>query len=125
MKNSATVWMAAVGAALAVAIPLLALTPRAAAAEEGGTDGKAIFLAQKCNLCHGVSTAAIEATTKSDKVKGPDLVGLAGKRDADWIKKYLTKQADIEGKQHGKEVKLADAEMQALVDWILAQKPPQ
>ena len=42
-------------------------------------DGKQIFLAQKCNLCHAVSPAGIAATTKSEKMKGPDLVGLSGK----------------------------------------------
>ena len=35
-------------------------TPKAAAA--AAPDGKAIFLAQKCNLCHSVSAAGIERT---------------------------------------------------------------
>ena len=37
--------------------------------------GKAAFVANKCNLCHAVSSAAVEATTKSEKMKGPDLKG--------------------------------------------------
>ena len=42
-----------------------------------GSDGKGVFEAQKCNLCHAVSSAGIEAKTKSEKLKGPDLVNLA------------------------------------------------
>ncbi len=38
-------------------------------------DGKQIFLAQKCNLCHSVPPAGIAATVKSERMKGPDLVG--------------------------------------------------
>jgi mono/diheme cytochrome c family protein len=114
-----------------VALPLVLLAvlvtlPTAAAplpAAEGGMDGKAIFLAQKCNLCHSVSTAGIEAKIKSDKMKGPDLVGvLDAEHDAEWIGKFLHKQADLEGKKHAKEFTGSDEELTALIDWLAAQK---
>jgi mono/diheme cytochrome c family protein len=84
-------------------------------------DGKAIFLAQKCNMCHSVSTAGIEATTKSEKVKGPDLVNV--KTDAATLTKYLKKQADVNGKKHaGAAWKGSDQELAALIAWIQKQK---
>ena len=85
-------------------------------------DGKALFLAQKCNTCHAVSTAEIEATTKSEKMKGPDLVGLVAERGAEWTTKFLRKEIDLDGKKHGKEVKLSDEELARLVAWLEQQK---
>jgi mono/diheme cytochrome c family protein len=83
-------------------------------------DGKQIFLAQKCETCHSVSTAGIAATTKSEKMKGPDLVNI--KEDAKTLTAYLKKTADLNCKKHAKEVKLSDADLKTLIDWILAQK---
>ena len=89
-------------------------------AEAQGKDGKQIFLDQKCSMCHSVSTAGIEATTKSEKMKGPDLVNI--KEDAKTLSAYLKKTADLHGKKHAKEFKLCDADLKSLIDWILAQK---
>jgi len=83
-------------------------------------DGKQIFMAQKCNLCHTVSTAAIEATTKSDKMKGPDLVGEA-KRDAKLLNGYLRKTSDLNGKKHAKQFTGSDEELGALIAWLQKQ----
>ena len=87
-------------------------------------DGKALFLAQKCNTCHSISTAGIEATTKSEKMKGPDLVGVVAEKGAEWTTQYLKKLVDLNGKKHGKEVKLSDGEMATLVGWLEQQKKP-
>lgn len=99
-----------------------ATTAVTAATAATAPDGKAIFLAQKCSLCHSVPTAAIEATTKSATMKGPDLVDV--KLDAAAVTKFLHKETDMNGKKHPKNVKLPDADMKALVDWVLAQKKP-
>jgi cytochrome c5 len=104
---------------LAFVVLLAALYSNAGAAA-AAPDGKAIFMAQKCNMCHSVSTAGIEATTKSATMKGPDLVNI--KIDAAAITKFLHKETEMNGKKHPKDVKLADADMKALVDWVLAQK---
>lgn len=87
---------------------------------QGAKDGKQIFLDQKCNMCHSVSTAGIAATTKSEKMKGPDLVNV--KEDAKTLTAYLKKTGDLHGKKHVKEVKLSDPELNTLIGWILAQK---
>jgi mono/diheme cytochrome c family protein len=93
-----------------------------AAAQGGKLDGTAIFLAQKCNLCHAVSTAGIEATTKSDKMKGPDLAGAAAKRDAKLLNGYLRKTENINAKKHVKQFTGSDEELGALIAWLQSQK---
>ena len=93
-----------------------------AAAQAGKVlDGKTIFLAQKCNLCHSVSPAGITATTKSEKMKGPDLVGLS-KKDAKILNGYLRKTADIKGKKHVKQFTGSDEELGALLAWLQKQE---
>jgi cytochrome c5 len=96
----------------------------AAAAPARAADGKELFLAQKCNLCHSISVAGVEATTKSEKMKGPDLTGVAAEKGADWVLKFLHKEIDLNGKKHGKELKLTPEETKTLVDWLVAQKKP-
>lgn len=104
----------------AAAAPAGEISAVAAAGGGGATDGKAIFLAQKCNMCHDVSTAGIAATTKSEKMKGPDLVNLT--HDAATIEAYLKKAGKIDGKDHKMAWKGTDAELDALVAWLLKQK---
>lgn len=93
---------------------VLAVAPLFAGEE---SPGKQIYLDQKCNMCHPVSTAGIES--KMDK---GDLVGLADQYEADWLVQYLKKEADKDGKTHGKAFKGTDEELKALVDWLLEQK---
>lgn len=93
----------------------------AGAADAKATDAKQVFLAQKCNLCHAISSAGIEATTKSEKMKGPDLAGVTVKQDARLITDYLRKKAEINGKKHGKEFTGTDEELAALIAWLQKQ----
>jgi cytochrome c2 len=87
-------------------------------------DGKEVFLAQKCNMCHAVSTAAIEATTKSEKMKGPDLVGVVQAHDAAWVADFVQKKVDKDGKKHGKAYKGTAEELTAIIDWLKTQTKP-
>ena len=103
-----------------VAVLLLAAFYSGPAAGQAKLDGKAIFLAQKCNMCHSVPPAGITATTKSEKMKGPDLVNI--KEDAKILTDFLRKKADIKGKKHTKAFTGSDEELGALVAWIQAQK---
>jgi len=98
--------------------------PTGAAAAEAPEvlDGKQLFLAQKCSVCHTVSSAAIQATTKSAKMKGPDLTGVAPKLDARLLNDYLRKKAEINGKKHGKEFTGSDEEIGALIAWLQKQE---
>jgi mono/diheme cytochrome c family protein len=94
----------------------------AASAAPAKLDGKAIFLAQKCNLCHSVSSADIERTMKSEKVAGPDLTNTAAKEDAAKLAKFLRKEDMLNGKKHGKAFTGSDEELGALIAWMQAQK---
>jgi len=123
MKKLAPLTIAAAVVALLVLLfTAPVLTVGAVQAAEQPLDGKEIFLAQKCNLCHSVPPAGIEATTKSEKMKGPDLVDL--KRDADWYERWLRKEVELNGKLHMKAFPGSDAELDALVEWLLKQQTP-
>lgn len=103
-----------------LAVLLLAVLYSGPAAGQAKLDGKAIFLAQKCNVCHSVPTQGITRTMKSEKMAGPDLVNV--KEEAGTLTKFLRKEADIKGKKHGKAFTGSDEELGALVAWIQAQK---
>lgn len=95
----------------------------AATVREGSgsaSDGQAVFLKAKCNMCHDVSTVGITAKVKSAKMKGPDLVNI--EQDAAWIGKYLKHGTDLDGKKHKKKFSGSDTDLQALIDWLLEQK---
>lgn len=120
MKRTVGFTLSVIAAVMLLAVLYSGAGLPAAQAQGAGLDGKAIFLAQKCNLCHSVSTAGIEATTKSEKMKGPDVVDV--KTDAATLTKYLEKQADLNGKKHTKAFTGSDEELAALVAWIHKQK---
>jgi mono/diheme cytochrome c family protein len=115
----------AIGFTLSIVFTVLllaGLSSSPAASQPAKLDGKAIFLAQKCNLCHSIPTAAIERTVKSEKMAGPDLVNV--KEDAAFLAKFLRKEADLKGKKHGKAFTGSDEELGALIAWIQSQKKP-
>lgn len=81
-------------------------------------DGKEAFTTtHKCNMCHSVPAAEIESKTKSEKMKGPDL---GGKIEVDFeaFAAYVRKAGDLDGKNHKKEFKGTDEELQAIIDWL-------
>ena len=88
-------------------------------ATANAADGKEIFLGQKCNMCHAVSSAGI---TPTGKIKAPDLTGLAAKEDAAWLGKFLKKEAaDKKGKKHIKPFTGSAEDLTTLVDWLQKQ----
>jgi len=106
-------------AAAAVALFAVAfLTPGVDPAFADDAPGQAVFMAQKCNTCHSVEAAGIEAKMKSEKMKGPDLTKVATEHDAEWITKFLHKEIDMNGKKHGKSFTGSDEELQQLLDWF-------
>ena len=118
-KHSAAVPGAlAAGLALTLAIAgLLVASP--AAAEEAA---KEVFIAQKCNLCHAVSTAEIEAKTTSDKLKGPDLAKIEIERTPEQLVGFLKKQSMLDETEHKRDFKGTDEELAAIIDWLLEQQ---
>ncbi len=80
--------------------------------------GKEIFEGAKCNACHSVEKAGIEAKKKSDKV--PDLSKLAEGHDADFFAKYLKKEETLNSKKHAVAFKGSDEELKTMVDWLMS-----
>ena len=97
---------------------LAALAPAEAYTERvADDDGKEAFV-KNCAECHAVSSEEIEATTKNEQDKGPDLKGIGEKYQKKWITKYIKMEADKDGTQHLKKFKGSDEELQAIVDWL-------
>ena len=105
---------------LALTLPMIATQPANAADEPAG---KAVFMAQKCNMCHNVPSAGIERTTKSDKVAGPDLPGDNKGKPASFFSDFLQQKVENqEGHKHKKEWKGTADELKQLTEWIASQK---
>ena len=116
MTRTSPILMTVAAALALVVVASLTPTPTPAFAEDMDP-GHKVFMDQKCNTCHGVEAAGIEAKMKG-KMAGPDLTKVAQDRDADWITAYLKKEADIDGKKHAKAFTGSDEELQALIDWF-------
>lgn len=111
-----TLWTVAFGVSLAVA-PLIWSVDAVA---EGSSPGQDLFVAQKCNTCHAVSTVGIEA--KMPKMKGPDLKGVGQRVDAATLGKYMRKEAKLNDADHKAEWKGTPEELEALIAWLNQQK---
>ena len=105
---------------LLLAVAFFAPPSIVGAAEE--PEGQAIFVDSKCNMCHAVPSAGIESKTQSEKMKGPDMTGAAARLDPDSLAKYLRKQEQLDGKDHKKEYKGSDEDLQTLIAWLQSLK---
>lgn len=121
MKQTLAFLLAAVSTGLLLAASYSG-PARAAADAVKALDGKQIFLAQKCNLCHSVSSAGIAATTSSQKMKGPGLTELSPKPESALLADYLQKKVAIGGKKHGKQFTGSAEELAALIAWLQKQE---
>jgi hypothetical protein len=81
-------------------------------------DGKQIFINNKCNNCHTVTT--MEITSKKDDAT--DLSNASKVGDANLIKSYLLKEVKINDQEHKLKFKGSEAELNALVNWLLTLK---
>jgi mono/diheme cytochrome c family protein len=86
-------------------------------------DGKELFVAGKCVKCHSIESQGVAGKPKAgeeDKIK--DLSKVGNERTADWIQKFLRKEADIEGKKHKQKYRGSDADLQTLATWLASLK---
>ncbi|MGD8862690.1 MAG: c-type cytochrome [Myxococcales bacterium] len=76
-------------------------------------DGKKVFEEGKCKKCHS-----------APGVKGGkhDLAGVGKKHDAKWMKAYLQKKEEMDGKKHKLKFKGSGAELDAVVKWLASLK---
>lgn len=125
-RNSTLTTLA--GAALLLlipAVPMISLAGPAAAADGGGStasEGEKIFTAQKCSTCHGLSSMGVEAKVKEGSATyGGDLSGAVSEDEIDALVPYLRGETERDGENHKKKIKLSDAEMKALLEWLAGQ----
>ncbi len=83
----------------------------------GAEEGKKIFEAKKCIACHSLG----DQKGAMAKVGGP-LDGVGGKRDAAWLKAYLSDpKSKIPNAKMPKQT-YTDADMEQLVQYMLSLK---
>jgi mono/diheme cytochrome c family protein len=87
-------------------------------ADEKSDDGKKLFVDNKCNMCHTVTSAGIESK-KSDAV---DLSTVGKDRTVEFLTKYLKKEAKLNDKDHKASFKGTDEELTKLVEWLSTLK---
>ena len=87
-------------------------------AQTKGADAKKIFETQKCNACHTVTIDGI-TSKKKDAV---DLSTVGSTYKADFLTKYLKKDAKIKDVAHKVALKGTDEEQIALVKWLASLK---
>lgn len=80
--------------------------------------GREVFLGQRCDTCHGVGSAGIEAKTSA----GGDLTGAGSSLDRAAIAAILEGGETPGGKRHPKKFSGSQEELDALIDWLLAQE---
>ena len=93
-----------------------------AGASAGSTsDGKSIFVSNKCNSCHSIQSQGISKVageTVNASTQPPDLSGVGLKHNAAWITKYLKKQETLDGEKHLKKFKGSDEDLGTLAAWL-------
>ena len=87
-----------------------------------GADGKSAFKANKCDKCHTVESQGIERTSTPPGKLPPDLSGVGLKHNADWIKGWLLKDEELNGKKHLKKWSGTDDDLAVVSKWLAAQK---
>lgn len=103
---------------ISIATSLLALGFASTAFAGDEDPGKKLFMEYKCNVCHSVSAADIEAKQPDEAKRGPDLSKLEKTPEADWMKKFLKKEVELEGKKHKKGFTGEDEELDSIVTWL-------
>lgn len=81
-------------------------------------DGKKVFVDNKCNMCHTVKSAGIE----SKKSDASDLSAVGKDQTAEFLMKYLKKEAKLNDKDHKSAFKGSDEDLKILVDWLQTLK---
>jgi cytochrome c5 len=106
---------------LAIAVVVLALLPLALTpAQAEDPPGKAVFVAQKCDMCHGIESLGI--APKSEKMKAADLSAVGSRMDQAAIASYLAGEAARDGANHKKPWKGTDEELKQLATWLASLK---
>lgn len=112
---------------LAILAALLGLGVLGSTAQ-AATDGKTLFTTLKCNMCHTVDSAAIavipdpDAEGDDEAGKPKDLSNVGATRDEKWIKDWMQKKVEIDGKTHRKKFSGEAADLDVLAKWLASLK---
>lgn len=84
------------------------------------SDGKTIFIENKCQNCHSVDALGIKRTAepKAGEMIPADLSGEGLKHNDVWFTKWLNKEVELEGKKHLKKFKGSSGDLDILSDWL-------
>jgi cbb3-type cytochrome oxidase cytochrome c subunit len=83
-------------------------------------NGKDIFVAKKCNMCHPATTQEIACKKKDTPDFGTyNLVN----KEAAALKQYLNKETELNAKKHPVAFKGEAPEFDALVNWLIEISP--
>jgi mono/diheme cytochrome c family protein len=93
----------------------------ALAVECEAADGKTLFVEKKCNLCHSIDSQGI--AKKSARMKGAELSDAGNRLESvDWLKRFLVREVDKDGKNHQKKWSGTDEELEAIATWVMSLK---
>jgi cytochrome c2 len=83
--------------------------------------GQKVFVDNKCQMCHSVESAGLTSKNK----KAVDLSNVGSTYKADFLNKWLTKNAKIKDNLHKIAFKGDDKDLNALSSWLesLTSKP--
>ena len=113
-------------AAVVVGLSVLALASRPAVGmEEPMASGEDLYNEYKCGMCHAVASAGIEATVKSDSMKGPDLGAYKTEIESDKLLAYATQASELDGKKHKKKYAGTPEEFTAIMAWLAQLEPAE
>lgn len=82
-------------------------------------DGKEVYEKAKCSNCHSVNSLNMEGKKKD---KSHDLSNAGNNHTADDLKTYLKKESKWNDKNHPIAFKGEEAELDALVEWLMSLK---
>ncbi len=87
-------------------------------AQNKNLDAKKVFVAQKCDMCHSVTSAGI-TSKKKDAV---DLSTIGSSNKADFLTKYLKKEVKVKDNLHKVAFKGNDEELASMTKWLESLK---
>ncbi|HVS64372.1 MAG TPA: hypothetical protein VMT85_12815 [Thermoanaerobaculia bacterium] len=93
----------------------------AGAAEDEDKNVK-LYETLKCNMCHALERFGVEATVTKADMLGPDLGDVGSQRDAEWLKKWLLQEVELEGKSHKSKWKGTPKDLEAISAWLATLK---
>ena len=79
--------------------------------------GRDLFISSKCQACHTVTTQQL--VSKNARAKSLDVLAYP---EAPGLKRYLQREAGINGKLHSLAFKGSEEELNILVDWLIASQ---